>query len=164
MKPLHIAMLAGCAAAALGATALAQGKPDAHGFVRMQESEMKWVPYAGDTDHMGLQAQYLIGDPNKPGPYVMRLKFPPHTMSTPHSHGEDRVGTVIKGTWWTGDSAEWDPTKTVPVRQGGVMLHPHGAIHYDGARDEEVIVQLAGTGPTSKVSAHKEDHSFRQFK
>ena len=30
-----------------------------------------------------------------------------------------------------------------------VMKHPAGAHHYDGAKDEEVIVQLMGMGPST---------------
>ena len=41
------------------------------------------------------------------------------------------------------------PEKTVPIRTGGFMLHPKGLHHYDGAKDEEVIVQIIGMGPVT---------------
>ena len=164
MTQLKVTLIAGATLAAIGiaGATLAQGTPDGHGFVRLQQDEMKWVPYPADTGKLGLMEQMIIGDPAKPGPYVIRLKFPPGIMSTPHSHGEDRVGTVIKGTWWTGTSPDWDPSKTQPMHAGGVMLHPHGEVHYDGARDEEVIVQLAGMGPTSKSNVNPADPPFRK--
>jgi hypothetical protein len=31
------------------------------------------------------------------------------------------------------------------------MMHPAGAVHYDGARDEEVIVEIKGIGPVTTV-------------
>jgi len=166
MRKVKIALLTGSLMVAFGAAgfALGQGKPDSQGFVRVQPEEMKWFPYPGDPGGFGLTEQFIIGDPSKPGFYVMRLKFPPHVMSTPHTHGEDRTGIVIKGTWYTGTGPDWDPAKTVGIKQGGVMLHPHGTVHYDGARDEEVIVQLSGIGPTSKIQVRSTDPSFAKGK
>jgi hypothetical protein len=31
------------------------------------------------------------------------------------------------------------------------MLHPAKAVHWDGAKDEEVIVQIVGQGPGSST-------------
>ena len=31
------------------------------------------------------------------------------------------------------------------------MKHPAGAVHYDGAKDTEVILQIAGIGPSGTV-------------
>ena len=47
---------------------------------------------------------------------MIRAKFTPRTMSQPHWHPEARYVTVIKGTWWTGAGAKFDPERTVPVR------------------------------------------------
>src|SRR3982750_2833423 len=44
----------------------------------------------------------LFGDPNKPGPYVVRLKWLPGNMSRPHFHPNDRYIAVLSGTWWVG--------------------------------------------------------------
>ena len=37
----------------------------------------------------------LFGDPSKPGPYVVRLKWLPGNMSRPHFHPNDRFFAVI---------------------------------------------------------------------
>ncbi len=119
---------------------------DDQGFERVRSEDLKWQPVPGGH---GLMMAVVSGDPTKAGLYVVRGKFPPGVMSTPHTHGEDRYVTVIKGTWYTGTDAHWDPATTVGMPTGSFMKHPAGTAHFDGAKDEEVIVQIMGMGPTS---------------
>ena len=44
---------------------------------------------------------------------------------------------------------DFKPETTVPVKTGGYMKHPKDGVHYDGAKDEEVIVQIIGMGPVT---------------
>jgi len=60
---------------------------------------------------------------------------------------------VIKGTWFTGEGDVYDPSKTVPVKTGGFMLHPAGLHHYDGAKDGEVVLEIVGQGPSTSTPA-----------
>ena len=46
----------------------------------------------------------------------------------------------------------FDPAKTTPIKAGGFMLHPAGFHHWDGAKDQEVIVQIIGMGPVQTVN------------
>lgn len=55
---------------------------------------------------------------------------------------------MLKGTWWTGKGPEFSPGNTEPIRPGGYMMHPAKEAHFDGAKDEEVILQIAGVGPS----------------
>ena len=89
----------------------------------------------------------VFGDPEKPGFYIYRNRFRPGVMSRPHFHDQDRWVTVIKGTWWSDEGDVYRPDKAVAVKEGGVMFHPKGLHHYDGARGEETIVQIMGMGP-----------------
>ncbi len=93
----------------------------------------------------------VFGDPSKPGLYAIRRRFKPGDMSKPHYHDQDRLVTVIKGTWWSGEGDAFKPDTTTAVRTGGFMLHPAGLHHYDGAKNEEVIVQIIGMGPVKTV-------------
>jgi quercetin dioxygenase-like cupin family protein len=135
------------AAAALSPASLlyADLKVDEKGFTRMQLGDEKWEEYPGIP---GVSRMVVYGDPSKAGAYVIRVRFLPGTMSMPHFHPEDRLATVLKGTWWTGTGENFDPENTEPIRAGGFMLHPAGEAHFDGAKDEEVILQLAGVGPS----------------
>jgi quercetin dioxygenase-like cupin family protein len=113
------------------------------------------VDYPGDGAQFGIKEAFIYGDPTKPGLYIIRIKFPPGVMSSPHSHPETRIGTVIKGTWWTGTGEKFDPKSTEAVPTGGIMIHPAGKFHYDGAKNEETIVQMMGIGPSGKTTAVK---------
>lgn len=93
----------------------------------------------------------ILGDESKPGVYVYRNRFAPGQTSRPHYHTGDRYVTVIKGTWWTGEGDVFQPDKMIPIRTGGFMFHPAGLHHYDGAKDEETIVQIIGVGPIQTV-------------
>ena len=106
---------------------------------------MEWKDYPGLP---GVKFVVLAGDPSKPGLYVIRAKFAPHTMSRPHWHPETRYVTVLKGTWWAGTGENFDPDSTTPVPAGGFAIHAPREVHYDGAKDEEAIVEISGIGPS----------------
>jgi quercetin dioxygenase-like cupin family protein len=164
MNTIKVAGLAACVVA-IGsciAVAVAQSGAGADGtqFARITPDTVKWVDYPGDGAQFGIKEAFIYGDPTKPGLYVIRLKFPPGVMSRPHSHPETRIGTVIKGTWWTGTGEKFDPSSTTAVPTGGIMVHPAGKVHYDGARNEETIVQMMGIGPTGKKTAVPGDPGF----
>jgi len=75
------------------------------------------------------------------------VRFPPGAHSNPHFHSQDRHATVIKGVWWNGTGNELDFNKAVPMKAVSYVLHPSGGVHWDGAGDEEVVVQIVGEGP-----------------
>ena len=99
----------------------------------------------------------MVGDETKPGVYVYRNRFPPGQTSRPHFHDQDRYVTVIKGTWWTGEGDVFRPDTMIPIKAGGFMFHPAGLHHYDGAKDEEVIVQIIGVGPVKTVQTEVDE-------
>lgn len=136
------------ATALLGVAATAAPAKDAGGFVRLRPDEIQWRDEPG---YGGLKIAVLAGDPSKAGLYVIRVKFPPGLMTRPHRHPEDRHAIVVSGTWYTGEGQTFDPARTVPLKPGSYMKHPADAYHYDGAKDEEVVVQIAGYGPSATV-------------
>ena len=140
-----------CCAAVLaalsGAPIMGQGqgavdRRDAGGFMVASAESLEPAGTAGNT--------VVLGDPTKPGLYVVRNRFLPGRGSRPHYHDQDRLVTVIKGTWWVHLGPESDtyaPEKMTPVKPGGFVLHPAFGHHYDMAKDEEAIVQIIGMGP-----------------
>jgi hypothetical protein len=101
----------------------------------------------------GNETAVLYGDPEKPGPYVLMFKWLPGHMSRPHWHPNDRMITVFKGTWWVGTGDKFDPDSTVPLPVGTYVTHFAKEVHYDGAKNEEVWLLMAGEGPATSTSA-----------
>jgi quercetin dioxygenase-like cupin family protein len=117
------------------------------GFEIVQLSDMNW-----DEDSERVQQRILYGDPAVEGFYIIRLRFPAGATSRPHYHSTDRFITVIEGTWNAGIDASHDMTTTTPIPAGGYMLHPAGAVHYDGSRGGPVVVEIRGFGPVVTTS------------
>jgi hypothetical protein len=144
--------LAGAALGALSADhAVAQVSPSGAAVQPMTPGEMKWVRNAAGTQ----ERVVLFGDPSKPEPYVARIKWLPGNMSRPHFHPNDRHFVVISGTWWLGSGEVYDPNSTVPAGPGTYVYHKAKGIHYDGAKNEEVVIQVWGMGPDTSTPAEK---------
>lgn len=104
-------------------------------------------------DPIGAKTAVLAGDPSKPGLYVMLVKWTPHHMSHPHWHPNDRFITVLSGTWWVGTGTKFDPDATVPMPTGTFVRHFAKQVHYDGAKDEEAVLEIVGDGPDTATPA-----------
>lgn len=109
------------------------------------------IPWRDPTGAAGVNNKVLFGDPNKPGFYMVMNRFQPGNFSRPHFHPNDRFITVIKGTWYVGTGNKWDKDATIPVKAGGAVTHFGKEVHYDGAKDEEVILIITGEGPATST-------------
>jgi len=114
----------------------------------------KDIKWSGTSSSPSQQA-VLVGDPSKEGLYVVLNKWNPHNMSRPHFHANDRFITVISGTWWVGTGPKYDPESTTPMPAGSFITHFGKQIHYDGAKDGEVILQIVGMGPATSTNAEQ---------
>jgi quercetin dioxygenase-like cupin family protein len=111
-------------------------------------ADLKWT-----TQPSGISEAVLYGDPTKPGLYIVLGKWAPNHMSHPHFHPNDRYITVLSGTWWVGTGDKYDPASTKPVPAGSYVTHFAKQIHYDGAKDGEVLLQIVGQGPATSTPA-----------
>ena len=152
MKSRAVSAIAGCLVCGMVfAGGSDQEAPRSPTFVRLTPEQIHWQDEPGG---FGAQVATIAGDPSGHGPYVQRVRFPPHVMDRPHWHPNDRHVTVIKGTWYTGTGAAFDPGQAVPLKAGSYMFHPARALHWDGSNgDDEVIVQVFGIGPADTVPA-----------
>lgn len=99
-----------------------------------------------------MQMCKLYGDPDKPGPYMVKYIWYPGNFSKPHYHNNERFAYVVSGTWWTSTSTVYDERTTYPVHAGTVAVDKLRGIHWDGARTgekEPAVLILAGTGPNT---------------
>ncbi len=109
---------------------------------------MKWVPQAG-APQPGVEQANLVGDPAKPGPYTIRLRFPAGYKVPPHTHPDSREVTVLSGTWLTGYGEKYDSAALKALPAGSFYTEPAGVAHFVEVR-EAVVVQVSGTGPSGR--------------
>src|SRR5271165_5811345 len=111
---------------------------------------IKWSGWIKDfPPHSGEMAT-LYGGLDKPGPYVVLMKWYPGYMSAPHTYATDRLSLVLSGTWWVNSGEDFDPKNTVPVPAGGFVRRVARTPHYDGVqRDakEPAVIALFGIAP-----------------
>ena len=125
--------------------------PKVVGYTR--PDQYKWR----DPSHKSPTNQAILhGDPSKPGLYVVAQKFSPGAFSRPHTHPNDRFIMVLKGTWWNGTGPNFDVNNTVPMRTGTFVTHYAKGVHWDGAKDEEVLLLIAGMGPATRTQLSKQ--------
>jgi pimeloyl-ACP methyl ester carboxylesterase/uncharacterized RmlC-like cupin family protein len=106
-------------------------------------------PGTGSSGVGGIQTVVLKGDPNQAGVYAIMLRVPAHTQIAAHSHQDDRVATVISGTWRIGYGDKFDETKLKALPPGSFYTEPPGRNHFAETGDEAVEVQITGFGPSS---------------
>jgi hypothetical protein len=134
-------MAALTALAALAAPAWAQPDPKVLSYKLPDQIAWQGDPVKGPLTYA------LWGDPTQPGPYAILVKWPPHQMSRPHTHPNDRHVYVISGTWWVGTGQTFAPDTTTPIPAGSVVTHFARQWHYDGAKDEAAVLEITGEGP-----------------
>ena len=113
--------------------------------------DIKWV----SNPAAGSEVATVLGDPNKPGLYIVLQKWLPHHNSRPHYHAFDRYIYVIQGTWWVQTGPKYDPAGFKPVPAGSYVTHYAKEIHYDGAKDEPCILEIVGMGPAPSIPAEE---------
>jgi Domain of unknown function (DUF4437) len=133
-------------AVVLGAKALAQSA--APGVVALTPDEMKWQSL-GKLAAPGLEQLNLVGDPAKPGPYTLRLKFPKGYRIAPHTHPDSREVTILSGTFATGYGETFDAAKLKILPAGSFYTEPANLPHFIEIA-EETVLQVSGTGPSGR--------------
>jgi pimeloyl-ACP methyl ester carboxylesterase/quercetin dioxygenase-like cupin family protein len=106
-------------------------------------------PGTGSSGVSGIQTVVLKGDPNESGVYTIMLRVPAHTQIAAHSHRDDRVATVVSGTWHIGYGDKFDESKLKALPPGSFYTEPPGQNHFAETGDEPVVVQVTGFGPSS---------------
>ena len=106
-------------------------------------------PGTGSSGVGGIETVVLKGNPDKAGVYTIMLRVPAHTRIAAHSHRDDRVATVISGTWQIGYGDTFDEVKLKALPPGSFYTEPPSRNHFAETGDEPVVVQITGFGPSS---------------
>ena len=116
--------------------------------VALTPPEMKWTKQ-GALAAPGLEQFNLVGDPIKPGPYTLRLKFPKGYRIAPHTHPDSREVTIISGVFATGYGETFDNAKLKILPAGSFYTEPANVPHYIEI-EEDTILQVSGMGPSGR--------------
>ncbi len=107
--------------------------------------QVKWQP--GPPSLLpGAQMAVLEGDPNKPGFFAMRLRFPDGYRIMPHTHPKQERVTVISGTLNLGNGGTFDRAAAQPLTAGSYSTMQPGMQHF-GFATGVTEIQLATIGP-----------------
>lgn len=127
----------------LGLTAQAPGASP----VALTPGEMK---YSSEGLALpGMEQANLVGDPNKPGPYTVRLRFPDGYTLAPHSHPDAREVTILEGTWLTGYGSAFDAKALKELPAGSFYTEPANLPHFVQTRGN-TLIQVSGMGPSAR--------------
>ena len=120
-------------------------QPDEDRFHAIRSEDIQWKPFPAFPPQARLAI--LVGDPSKPGPYVIRVKLPADTKMMPHKHPEDRIYTVISGVFYIGLGDVFDESKLTAFAPGSVVVLPGDQPHFHWAKSGEYITQVSAIGP-----------------
>jgi quercetin dioxygenase-like cupin family protein len=113
-----------------------------HPMVR--PSAIKWKPFPPGSP--GVMIAVLAGDPEKSGPFVLRIKSPAGAKVPPHWHPTDENITVIAGTIAMGMGDKFDPKALQVLPVGSYTLMPRETRHFALSKTA-TVVQVHGAGP-----------------
>jgi hypothetical protein len=138
-------------AATLGVASAAELNPAAVTYKLPEQ-----IPW-GPVNAAGAQQAVVLGDPTKPGFYMVYNKWTKgNHFNRPHFHPNDRYIVVLQGTWWVGSGLKFDPVNgTVPMPAGTFVTHYAKQVHWDGAKDEDTILLITGEGPATSTLAEE---------
>lgn len=129
------------------AAALAQG-----GGATMRLEDVPWPSAqaggAGTSGAGGIETVVLKGDPTKAGLYTLMLRVAGNVRIQAHSHRDDRVATVVRGTWYFGYGETFNEAALQALGPGSFYTEPPNVPHFAMTK-EQVILQITGVGPTS---------------
>jgi quercetin dioxygenase-like cupin family protein len=113
--------------------------------VMLTPDRLTWSP-APPRIPPGAQIAVLEGNPQKAGPFTMRVSFPDGYRIAPHFHPVAEQVTVLQGTyrWGIGDKYDAAALQTLPAGSFAVM--PPNTHHFVEVKGP-TVTQVSGMGP-----------------
>jgi quercetin dioxygenase-like cupin family protein len=124
-------------------------------FKSVLPEDIDWKPFPAFPALARLAV--VVGEPTKPGPYVIRVKVPAGVKIMPHKHPEDRVYTVISGIFYIGLGGQFDADKLEAYPPGSVIVLPGDTHHFHWAKSGEYVSQVTAIGPLGLVYLDQHD-------
>ena len=120
-------------------------EPGEANFRSILPEDIEWKPFPAFPPEARLAV--LVGEPQKPGPYVVRVKVPSGVKLTPHKHPEDRIYTVMSGVFYIGLGEQFEGDKVKAYPPGSVIVLPGDTPHFHWAKSGEYVTQVTAIGP-----------------
>jgi hypothetical protein len=161
-KVISIALKLSPALMLTGIISTSHGQSKENGQLRMTQQEILAAkatgPSAPGSSNLSAVTVIVIhGDPSKAGLYTILLKVAPNTKIPAHLHPDERMGTVVSGTWYFGygDVFSHSNLKKLPV--GSVYSEVKDQNHFAMTKNEPVVVQITGYGPSGVTYVNPQD-------
>ena len=123
--------------------------PDPNETFTLPYEKISFGSWGNLPPHSGEMAM-LYGDFNKPGPYLVMMKWNPGWFSAPHTYATDRIQVVVFGAWFVNSGNDFQPRDAVPVGPGGYVKRTARTPHYDGVpanQPDPAVIAIFGLGP-----------------
>jgi quercetin dioxygenase-like cupin family protein len=120
-------------------------QPGEASFRSILPEDIDWKPFPAFPPTVRLAV--LVGEPSRPGPYVVRVKVPSGVKLMPHRHPEDRIYTVMSGVFYIGLGDQFDDDKMKAYPPGCVVVLPGDTPHFHCAKSGEYVTQVTAIGP-----------------
>jgi quercetin dioxygenase-like cupin family protein len=114
--------------------------------VVVRSADVTWTDY---PNRPGVKLAVLEGDLAKPGPFIIRVKFPAGFKLAPHTHPTVEHTTVLSGSMRLGYGTNPDGPSEA-MAPGTIVITPANTPHFFSTATE-TIVQTHGIGPWGSV-------------
>jgi len=133
-----------------------------NGQLRMTPQEIaaannKGPSVPGSSNLSAVQVIVIHGDPSKTGLYTILLKVAPNTKIPAHLHPDERMCTVVSGTWYFGYGDVFNQSDLKKLPTGSVYSEVKDQNHFAMTKNEPVIVQITGYGPSGVTYVNPQD-------
>ena len=125
-----------------------------NGQFRLNPSEVKALKASagtnapGSSNYSAVKEIVIMGDPAKKGIYMILLEVAPNTKIPAHLHPDQRMATVLSGTWHFGYGDKFNKTNLKTLPAGSIYSEVAGQNHFAMTGKDPVIVEITGFGPS----------------
>lgn len=112
----------------------------------------------------GTLLSVVAGDPDKAGPFVLRVRLPADTVIAPHTHATPETLTILSGSVFHAHGTTLDKAAGQELRAGGFVYLPQDMPYSLWTTGEPVELQVNGTGPFGLNYVNPADDPSRQGK
>lgn len=118
------------------------------GAVTFTPDNLHWV--AGTGPAKGSSQAVMVGNPDKSGTAIIRVKMPNGYTNAPHYHSHPEYITVMQGTLLFGLGDAINKAKATALPAGSFIMVPTGVHHWSVAQGE-TIEQVGGEAPLTNI-------------